>query len=509
MAESVSRELILPSLRLEVPPRPSERQLSAAAQASRESWTVSTRDWVAHQVVRLAVAAVLGDRLARAAANGHEVATLADAAGLFRPHLDLSGQAFRVAVVEALNAGVPAVVDPLRESLRRVGVTGREPVRVVALGLDRLPDRAAPQFWSAERTSATLTSVVASLSSGSRDLTGLDRSQLARADALVLAGGRTTAINLATPGSKPREGSSWLQVPVSLARRHRTPGHDDRRASASEIGLRPEGWSEVFDAALDALSVAMHQIDLGGRPRGRVSPLADAVAQRLVAVKDLPAAEVVASLRDVGEFALEMFGHQVGVSDVRVVVPVLDDDLFAQLWLSDVALGGPLVSGAADLFLGSVERAQPQRGGPGGQPQRGGPAPRGGGQPQRGDQPGGRGRSGPRPGGRAEKRPDKRGEKRPEKRPERQPGQQDQKPEQRPGKLPGEQVAAPPGPASSTPPEARPDTPPQAQPAAEVTAPVMQPVTERATEPVVEPQPRAETPADQPAATPTETPAQE
>lgn len=380
MAESLSRELILPATRLGVPARPSERQLTALAERSADVWSLSPREWATQQVVRLVVAEVLRSRLAAAATlpADPEQVTLAQAAHLFGPHVGLARQAFQLAVVEAVNAGVPAAADPLRESLRRVGVTGREPMRMVALGLDRLPPRAAQQFWAAARTSSTLTAVVGAIAPDSRDVSGLDRSHLGRADALVLAGGRTTAVAL---GGRPREtGGSWLPVPVGLTRRHR--GHAEeagrggqgghRTEHGVEVGLRAEGWSEVFEVALEAVGASMQQLDLGSRPKARGSAAAEALAQRLVAARNRTAVDVVASLRAIDPFVLEMFDHEVTTSDVRVAVPVPEDEPFVQLWMSPSALAGPLVTGAADLFLGGGAEIRSGGGRPGGRPAAGG-----------------------------------------------------------------------------------------------------------------------------------------
>ncbi len=392
MAESLSRELILPATRLGVPPRPSERQLTALAERSADVWSLSPREWATQQVVRLVVAEALRSRLAASVLPADpEQVTLAQAAHLFGPHVGLARQAFQLAVVEAVNAGVPAATDPLRESLRRVGVTGREPMRMVALGLDRLPTRAASQFWSSARTSSTLTAVVGAIAPDSRDVSGLDRSHLARADALVLAGGRTTAVSL---GGRPREGGgSWLPVPVALTRRHRGYADEPRRAGDTgiEVGLRAEGWSEVFEVALDAVGASMLQIDLGSRPKGRASGAAEALAQRLVAAKDRTAVEVVASLRAIDPFVLEMFDHEVTSTDVRVAVPVPEDEPFVQLWMSPSALAGPLVTGSADLFFGGGAEVRSHGGKP--------PAARGT-KKAAGAPPSKEGRRGPRPEGR-------------------------------------------------------------------------------------------------------------
>ena len=191
MADSVSREVILPALRLDVPAKPTDREISALTPASADEWTVAPRAWVTQQVARLAVAAVLTARLEQAASTTHERHTLPDdveqttlgqLVAWFRPHADLAGQAFRIGVLEAVNARVPAALDPVREGLRRVGVTGRDPLKMVALGLDKVPERARSDFWTSVRTAPALTALVDGLAGGAHapghDLSTLDRSHL-------------------------------------------------------------------------------------------------------------------------------------------------------------------------------------------------------------------------------------------------------------------------------------------------------------------------------------------
>src|SRR5438128_326760 len=102
MVDAVSRELILPALRLDVPPRPSKQQLTALAERSAGQWTTGPLAWATQQVVRLAVAAALQARLAPGPGRAGEDAvptdpekvTLARLATLFRPHVGLAAQAF-------------------------------------------------------------------------------------------------------------------------------------------------------------------------------------------------------------------------------------------------------------------------------------------------------------------------------------------------------------------------------------------------------------------------------
>jgi hypothetical protein len=374
MAESLSRELILPARRLSVPEKPTDRQLAAAATRSADEWSATPREWLTAQVVRLAIAAVLKAQVERSGEAYADQATLGSAATLFRPHVRLADQAFRLGVVEAVNAGVPAAADPLRDALRRIGVTGREPLVMVALGLDRVPAGGGEAFWEAMRGSATVTSVVDAIAAnhhGAADMSKLDRRMLNRADALVLAAGKVTPVSLIHP---PAPSGGWLQVPVALTKPHR-PTDRGKGGGPVEVTLRADGWTDVFETALDALSLAMHQLDGGSRPKGRTAPLVDSIVSRLLSARKRPVAEVVESLRRVDEFVLEMFDHQVGMADVRVAVPVLEDDTLAQLWLSPEALAGPLVTGAADLFLGGRSEPRQERGPrPGGGQRQGGTA---------------------------------------------------------------------------------------------------------------------------------------
>ncbi|MDE0778811.1 MAG: hypothetical protein OSB43_21225, partial [Nocardioides sp.] len=105
MVDAVSREMILPALRLDVPSRPSEQQVSAFVEPTAAEWTSSPREWVTRQVTRLAVAAVLRARLDQASSlpterhplpGDPEQVTLAQLVAAFRPHVGLSAQAFQL-----------------------------------------------------------------------------------------------------------------------------------------------------------------------------------------------------------------------------------------------------------------------------------------------------------------------------------------------------------------------------------------------------------------------------
>ncbi|MGY1635431.1 hypothetical protein ACI78V_02105 [Geodermatophilus sp. SYSU D00742] len=62
--------------------------------------------------------------------------TVGQLAALLRTHRGSAGQGFELAVADALNAGVPGVVVPVRDALERVGVPMTEP-RAVVMGLEK------------------------------------------------------------------------------------------------------------------------------------------------------------------------------------------------------------------------------------------------------------------------------------------------------------------------------------------------------------------------------------
>lgn len=402
MVATATRELILPAIRLDVPDRPTS---GPSDQAGADAWTTTPAEWLFGQVVRLAVAQVLESRLqsidperlqrASLPADPAEL-TLAKLAGLFRPHVDLAAQAFSVAVVEHLNAGLPALTEPVREGLRRSGVTGRDRIQAIALGLDKVPGRARGEFWKSLGGSAAVTGLVDALATstggqGTHDVTTLDRSHLARADVVLHAGGRTVGL---TVGQPPREDAgSWLRTNLAVNRQPSNP----LRPGAVEVVVKPTGWTEVHETALVAVSAAMQEIDLGGRPRGRATGVAAALAGRLAAARQRTVADVLASLRDVDASVRDGYGPQITTTAVRVPVPVVEDEQMMELWLPSSALAGPLFTGAADLFVGPDAEVRsftrgPKERGPQGQGSGSGPRDRGG-RPGGGD-----GRQGPRPG---------------------------------------------------------------------------------------------------------------
>jgi len=67
---------------------------------------------------------------------------------VFRPHNGNAGQAFELAVADAVNTGVPAIVDPLREAMKLLGVTDSGPLRMVTVGAEKVPAERQQEFWN-------------------------------------------------------------------------------------------------------------------------------------------------------------------------------------------------------------------------------------------------------------------------------------------------------------------------------------------------------------------------
>lgn len=105
------------------------------------------RLWERDQWLDLSVATVLlsyllhvrGDRLAAFDKQRHpSELTLRQLASLHRSHRGLAGQAFELAVAQAVNDGLPHVTEPLRATLRLLGLPHTGPMSMVLLGLEKV-----------------------------------------------------------------------------------------------------------------------------------------------------------------------------------------------------------------------------------------------------------------------------------------------------------------------------------------------------------------------------------
>ncbi len=127
-----------------------------------------------------------------------ETLTVEKLAALVRAHSGAEGQGFELAVCDALNAGDPNVVEPVREALHAIGVQMKQP-RGVVMGLEKAtePGVLAAAVADALGTRRLLTGKVGAQPIASRAVARLleqgtaitqDRGALAAADLLVYDG---------------------------------------------------------------------------------------------------------------------------------------------------------------------------------------------------------------------------------------------------------------------------------------------------------------------------------
>lgn len=125
-------DLSVRTIRLDLPPPMDRDQEVAAAHAAYDAgWNSTPAAYAQAQVVRLAVASILSARLlhvrkerfgAFGLVGNPEVVTVRQLAALHRPHRGTAGQAFELAVSDAVEAGEPFVCDKIRKGLRLLGV---------------------------------------------------------------------------------------------------------------------------------------------------------------------------------------------------------------------------------------------------------------------------------------------------------------------------------------------------------------------------------------------------
>ena len=389
----VSRDLDLPATELWVPDPPTRDQRIALSNRSAEAWTEGPETWTRNQVLRLALAAVLEaqllhtrtERLTRFSLSSNpEVVTLEQLSALFRPHNGSYGQAFELAVADAVNAGVAEVVDPLREALSLIGVHEEGPLGLVVLGLEKVPPQGRAWFWdevvanlgegTVLRTGlrgrpASLHTVVRQLADATwRSMAapaGVDEhgyralvSQLGRADAMLYGSGWLTPVSFKYQWR--HIGYPWRHVPIWVTQSGYRTRVQDRRPRGSGVpmvvvSLSSGGWVAIFQDAVETLYAAMRRIDLSSSNAGEygLGSLTPMVG-RLSKARGRTVADVCASLRMVDPLAIEMFNDQIRAHDTRTVAPTVNDDRFSDLWLRPEA-SSPLIVGQRHLFLPSGE----------------------------------------------------------------------------------------------------------------------------------------------------------
>lgn len=321
--------------------------------------------WTRLQFTRLAAASVLESRLLHVRASrlgafnlvaDPELVTLRQLAPLHLEHNGTAGQAFELAVADAVMAGDPEVTGLVRAGLRRLNLSGDGVLSMVVLGIEKVPLGHRDEFWTQvldvlprdgkfrngrpgrpQNTATAIERLAESTAESLRrpkdvtqgkepwqvaDMQVRERfSQLARADALLSCGSDLVAASLKINRMHGRR-EAWRDVPLWI-----TVGPDARvesdRSSMSPrvtVTLPADGWFSVFRDALTAVDAglghvnrdktyAMRPIDgQWGKPwvdSSAMFRVSDAVAQTLWQRRGQTVAEVAAHLRQTHPAVLE------------------------------------------------------------------------------------------------------------------------------------------------------------------------------------------------------------
>jgi hypothetical protein len=227
--------------------------------------------------------------------------TLRQLAALWRTHNGTAGQAFELAVADAVEHRVPEVVQAIAAGLRLLNIADADDFQMVVLGLEKVPAGQAEAFYTElgrllpdgarmrngkSGRPATMRAVLEQLASSSwssmrmgdlpahQVISGRGESsdggpsQLGCADALLFTPSAVVAASLKIRCSAVHH-SGWKDVPLWIS----TSPHATSRASAVpgphplvSVELMSQGqWVRHFQLALDILDTALECADLGRR----------------------------------------------------------------------------------------------------------------------------------------------------------------------------------------------------------------------------------------------------
>lgn len=402
MDTDFTQTLTVPATDLLIPDEPTQDQLEALLRdaASDSVWSMPVYDLAYAHVLRLAIASVLETQVLHirsqrfdtfALAGDPAAVTLEQVAALFRPHNGTAGQAFELAVADAINAGVAEVLDPVRQALQLLNVPSEGRIRMLCLGLEKVPSEARAEFWAEVgslidddtvlRTGqrgrpAKLATVIGRLCQSTwSEMGGFDRnagytgderaqvSQLGRADALLYGEGWMTPVSLKI--NERHIISPWLDVPlwITTSTMHATKvykreSHGINRPPQIVVTLSTDGWAGLFANAVDAVLIASRGIDRGQSPGRLRAPTGTptergmfrAAVQRLWQRRGDTVAAICNSLRDIDPAVVELFGQSVESSPTVATARLLDTAVAEELWTPSGS-GAQLVVGQAHLFV--------------------------------------------------------------------------------------------------------------------------------------------------------------
>lgn len=350
--------------------------------------------WTRLQFARLAAASVLEARLlhVRATRLGafNLVAdpgrvTLEQLASLHLEHKGTAGQAFELAVADAVMAGDPEVTGMIRAGLRELNLTSEGPLSMVVLGMEKVPVEQRDDFWGRVRSvlpsdgrlrtgrpgrpvnvataierlaSSTAATLRDAQDMGLEELSRLERrdqrSQLARADALVACGSDLVAVSMKINRAHAAR-EAWRDVPLWVTVGPNAEVKSDRSSQSPRVTvtLPADGWFAVFRDALEAVDVALADInrdrayairpvdspweDPWLRPMARFR-ISDAVARLLWERRKDTVAEVAALLRHTHPAVLDAAGD-LGFGEDVVELTTLDVPRLLQGWQEESDAG--------------------------------------------------------------------------------------------------------------------------------------------------------------------------
>lgn len=402
MDESGTVDLPLRATQLNLPLYATQGELSRLRELSENQWDLKPSQWRDTQLVRLALASALEARLLhvqrdrlyafglRRDPNG---VTFRQLAALWRSHQGTAGQAFELAVADAVERRVPEVVQPIAEGLRLLNIADADQFQMVVLGLEKVPADQAERFYTdlgrllpneaRMRTGkpgrpAKLGTVLERLASSSwtsmrvenpfarSGLSGrVERaerhlSQLGRADALLFTPSTVVPASLKIRCAAV-ERYGWKDVPMWISTA-RLPGRaQTRRVPGTHplvsVELCPGQWVRHFEMALDVLDEALEFADLGkSARRGSMISLLYSPRDHLVRMLRLRSnqsiAEIVHQLRAVEPGVLDLFQAQTEATRVSAKVPLLGAKPLVNAWREDAA-GAAVVVGQQHLFFKS------------------------------------------------------------------------------------------------------------------------------------------------------------
>ncbi|MEP7370146.1 MAG: hypothetical protein ABI662_10840 [Dermatophilaceae bacterium] len=336
--------------------------------------------------------------------------TLEQLAALWRGHAGAAGQAFELAVVEAVNHGIPEVVVPLVESLRLLGIHDTQPPRMMVLGLEKVP---------VDQRDAAVATIAALLPDGAGLRTGLpgrplqpqavatrmmdswpdqsraagepaprgdekphgvtdelrdpdsfytEQSQLARADALLYTNRAMVPVSMKINQKEVQQGSArhgWRDVPLWITRapkcRSATSVYKQPSAKVTMVvvELADNRWTRCFETALTIIESVLVRVDRGRATpasakgfssRDITSPAALAY-KRLVRQANRPIESITEELRRGVHPSVELSMRSlILATPIETSLPAVDELTLMEAWQAEAA-GGGIYRGPHHLFF--------------------------------------------------------------------------------------------------------------------------------------------------------------